>query len=140
MRIEKERMTMAMTTEEAIATLQDDSLSSTKRESAIHFIQHNPSQEGIEALVSTLRDRDSGVRYACGSALAALGEQGLKPLLRALAGTANDPMLREGAHHALVHSASSTVRKETEELQKALQGPGAQWSSMEEAARLLYRS
>ncbi len=129
---------MATTTEQAIATLQDDSLSSTKRETAIHYLQHNPSDEGTAALVAALRDRDSGVRWACGTALAALGDQALTPLLKSIASEDNDPMLRDGAHHALVHSASSSVRTKTQALQKALKGPGAQLSSMDEAAKILY--
>lgn len=137
---EKARTTMATTAEEAIAVLQDDRQPTNKRETAVHYLQHNPSQEGTAALVAGLRDRDSGVRWACGSALAELGEQALEPLLRAVASTDNDPMLREGAHHALAHSTSSSVRTRTERLRQALKGPGAQLASMEEAAKLLYGS
>jgi HEAT repeat protein len=131
---------MASSTEEAIATLQDDSLSPNRREAAARYLQHNPSDEGTEALVAALRDRDSGVRWACGTALAAMGSQALTPLLRALASTDNDAMLREGAHHALAHNVSSSVREQTKELLTALRGPGAQLSSMEEATKLLYGS
>jgi HEAT repeat protein len=130
---------MATTTEEAIATLQDDSQPTNTRETAVHWLQHNPSEEGIQALVVALRDRDSGVRWACGSALAAIGEPALTPLLRAISSTDNDPMLREGAQRALIHNASPDVRMRTQALQKALVGPGAQLASMEEAAKLIIR-
>ncbi len=131
---------MASSTDEAIATLQDDSLAENKREAAARYLQHHPSDEGTDALVAALRDRDSGVRWACGTALAALGERALPPLLRALASTDNDQMLREGAHHALAHNTSQAVRDKTKNLLGALRGPGAQLSSMEEAAKLLYGS
>lgn len=130
---------MATTTEEAIATLQNDSLSSNKRETAIHYLQHNPTEEGMKALVAALRDRDAGVRWAASTALASLGDQALPALLRAIASTDNDPMLRDGAHHALAHNSSRAIRAKTLELQKALVGPGAQLVSMEEAAKLLYQ-
>jgi HEAT repeat protein len=129
---------MANPTEEAIATLQNDALPAGTRETAVHYLQHHPSDEGTLALVVGLRDRDAGVRWACSTALAALGDQALAPLLRAVASTDNDPMLREGAHHALEHSTSAAVRDKTEALRAALKGPGAQLASMEEAAKVLY--
>ena len=131
---------MPTTTTEAIATLKNDKLSTHKRGAAVHYLQDNPSEEGTAALVDALRDRDSGVRWACGSALALQGDRALKPLLRALTSTDNDSMLREGTHHALVQSASARVRAQSQELQKALVGPGAQLASMKAAAKLLYQS
>ena len=128
---------MAMTTEQAIATLQDDTLPENEREAAVHYLQHHPSEEGTTALVVALRDRDPGVRWACGTALSMLGDDALKPLLRAIGSTDNDPMLRQGAKHALAHSSSTDVRTKTKELQKALVGPGAQLASMEAAAKLM---
>ena len=131
---------MPTTTDEAIATLTNDKLSTNERETAVHYLQDNPSEEGSKALVDVLRDRDSGVRWACGAALAVQGDHALKPLLSALTSTDNDAMLREGAHHVLVHSSSARVRSQTQELQKALVGPGAELASMEAAAKVLYRT
>jgi len=130
---------LATTTEEAITTLANQALTSNERETAIHYLQYNPSGEGVNALVAALRDRDPGVRYACSTALATLGERALMPLLRAISSTDNDSMLREGAHRVLAHSTSQDVREKTAPLRKALVGPGAQLASMEEAAKLLYQ-
>jgi HEAT repeat protein len=131
---------MVTTTDEAIAKLRNEKLPTNERKSAARFLQNHPTEEGTEALVEALQDRNPGVRWACGSALAAQGDFALKPLLRALTSTENDPMLREGAHHALAHNSSAQVRTETQELREALIGPGAQLASMEAAAKLLYKS
>ena len=128
---------MTSTIEEAISILQNDTLPENERKAAVHYIQYYPSADGKDALVEGLLDRDSGVRWACSTALAALGEEALLPLLRAIGSTSNDPMLREGALHALMHSSSKEVRDKTKELQEALEGPGAQFASMEAATKLM---
>ncbi len=128
---------MLSTTNEALAALQNDSLPENQRKAAAHYLQHHPSPEGINALIENLTDGDPGVRWACSTALAELGEASLKPLLMAIGGTSNDMLLREGALHALAHSSSKDVREKTTQLRAALKGPGAQLSSMEEATKLM---
>ena len=56
--------------------------------------------KAAEALVAALDDDDDfDVRWLAGQALAALGREGLRPLLLALADRPHSPTLQEGAYH-----------------------------------------
>ncbi len=128
---------MFASTEEAIQSLQDSSQTEHDREEAVHYLQHNPSDEGIAALVAALEDDDSGVRWACGTALAMAGEAALLPLVTSLTSPSNSTRLREGARHVFHQSSSPTVHAETAELQKCLRGIDADLRTMEAAYELL---
>ena len=51
------------------------------------------------ALVNALDDRDGDVRWLAAAGVAALGQDGLQPLLAGLLERARSPWFREGAHH-----------------------------------------
>ena len=51
------------------------------------------------ALVNALDDRDGDVRWLAAEGVAALGQEGLQPLLAALLQRAESGWFREGAHH-----------------------------------------
>lgn len=130
---------MFNSTEQAINILQNTNLSETEREEPVQYLKENPSEEGIQALITGLEDDDFGVRWACGAALAELGEQGLKPLLKALAQPNSSARLREGARHVLDYNSSSKVRIHRGELIRALKGSATGVSSMEAAHNLLHK-
>jgi HEAT repeat protein len=133
----REEQTMFASTEEAIQSLQDSSQTEHHREEAIRFLQHNPSDEGVAALVAALEDDDSGVRWASGTALAIAGEAALRPLVMALTSPSNSARLREGARHVFHQSSSQKVQRETAKLQKCLRGIDADLRTMEAAYELL---
>ncbi len=128
---------MIDSTAEAIALLQNTSLSEQEREHAVHFLRDHPTPEGIEALVTALEDDDAGVRWSAGAALAQLGDAAFPALLEKLAHKSNDTWLREAAHHVIHDNSSPRVRDESGDLMRALQGPGADIASMEAAYNLL---
>ncbi len=53
------------------------------------------------ALVRTLEDERSGIRWLAAEGLATMGREGLLPLLEALEHDSDSERLREGAHHVL---------------------------------------
>ena len=53
------------------------------------------------ALVAALEDEGPGIRWIAGEGLIALSQNGLVPLLHALARKADSVWLRQGAHHVL---------------------------------------
>ena len=128
---------MFASTEEAIQLLQDGSQSEHRRVEAIHYLQGNSSDKVIAALVAALEDDDSGVRWACGTALAMAGEAALLPLVKALASPSNSTYLREGARHVFRQSSSQKVQLDTADLQKCLRGIDADLRTMEAAYKLL---
>jgi HEAT repeat protein len=56
-----------------------------------------------DALVKTLEDRWSGIRWLAAEGVIALGRAGLAPMLQALMHHSDSMWLREGAHH-VIHS------------------------------------
>jgi HEAT repeat protein len=123
---------------DAIAILQDLHLPELEREEATHYLQAHPTPQAIRALVATLEDDDCGVRWACGAALAMLGEDALPILLEALADPNNSRRLRDSARHVLYYNIDPQVQQITHSLFQALRGPAAQLETMEIAFRLLH--
>ena len=128
---------MIESTEQAISILQNTKLGELDREDAIEYLRLNPSAEGSLALVAALDDDDHGVGWACGSALASLGEQAFPPLLEALSQPDNSIRLRQGARHVIHYNSSIKVRHQSAQLLKALKGQGAALSTEVEAHKLL---
>ena len=128
---------MIESTEQAISILQNTKLGELEREDAVHYLQQNPSAEGNQALVAGLEDDDYGVGWACGSALAILGEQAFLPLLEALSQPGNSTRLRKGARHVIHYNSSPKIHSQAAGLMKALKGQGAASSTEVEAHRLL---
>lgn len=123
---------------DALARITDTNRSVSEREEAIHFLRNQePTEEEIKLLVSILDDDAPGVRWAAGSALAALGTRALPPLLRALFEPESNSLLRASIHHVLHDNEHPTVRKRAEPLLKVLSGPGSDVAAMEEARRWL---
>ena len=122
---------------QAISILQNTKLGELEREDAAHYLQQNPSAEGNQALVAGLEDDDYGVGWACGAALAALGEQAFVPLLEALSQPDNSTRLRKGARHVIHYNSSSKIHSQAAGLMKALKGQGSASSTEVEAHRLL---
>lgn len=128
---------MIESTEQAIGILQNSDLGEQEKEEAVDFLQKNPSAESYDALVAGLDDDDYGVGWACGSALAQLGEPAFPPLLKALSQPGNSIRLRRGARHVIHYNTSIKVRNQSADLLKALKGQGAASSTEVEAHRLL---
>jgi HEAT repeat protein len=123
--------------EEALSILNDLARPEQERADAVDYLKRHADADAIAALVATLHEGDYGVRRSAAHALAEIGEPALRPLLRALASTGNDVNLRQAAWHILHHNSSPAVRNRSAALQAALQGPGAETYSMEEAFKLL---
>jgi HEAT repeat protein len=125
--------------EEALHVFTDPSRSENEREKALELLKGNPTDRVTSALIASLHEPDSGIRWAAGNVLAEMGDAALKPLLLELASARNDLNLRNAAIHIFHTSHSDNVRSRTASLQKVLKGPGAraQIASMEEANKLL---
>jgi HEAT repeat protein len=63
------------------------------------------------ALVQALEDQDGDVRWLAAVALIAIGREGLRPLLTALAERSDSDWLRQGAHH-VCHDLAKTTNGE----------------------------
>ena len=123
--------------EQAIGILKNNKLGELEREEAVEYLRKNPSAEGNDALIAGLDDDDYGVHWACGSALADLGEQAFPPLLMALSQSDNSIRLRRGARHVIHYNKSAKVRTKSAGLLKALKGQGAASATEVEAHKLL---
>ena len=123
--------------QQAISILQNTGLGELEREHAIKYLQEHPSSEAIDALVTGLEDDDYGVHWACGSALAALGEPAFPALLQALVKPDNSPRLREGTRHVVHYNLSSKVKAESGQLMQALKGSAAGIATIEAAYQLM---
>lgn len=128
---------MISSNEEALAILNDLARPEPERAEAVDHLKRHADGAAIAALLGTLHESDYGVRRTAAQALAEIGEPALRPLLKALASTGNDVNLRKAAWHVLHYNASPAVRNRSAALQAALQGPGAETYSMEEAFKLL---
>lgn len=122
---------------QAILILQNQRLPEHQRTDAIHFLSSDHGAESIAALVTALSDADHGVRWAAGSALAAIGEPAMRALLNALIQPDADKTLRDGVRHVLTDNHSAHVRQISVPLIKALKGPEADIAAMQEALKLL---
>lgn len=128
---------MFESTAQAIAALQNARLPENQRTEATHYLESDPTPDGIAALIDALCDNDHGVRWGAGSALAKIGEPAMPALLNALIGPDVDKTLRDGAHHVLTDNSSQRVRELSIPLVKALKGPQADIAAMQEALKLL---
>jgi HEAT repeat protein len=81
---------------------------------------HDPA--AAEALVDALDDDTFGVRWLAAEGLIELNEQGLKPLLSALAEHSESVWLRDGAHHILRTLANHGLHDQLAPVIEALEG------------------
>jgi len=121
----------------AITILKDTSFQEFRREQAVRYLQDHPSAEGIEALIEALADDDYGVHWACGTAVAFLGEQAFHIYLEALAKPDHSSRLREITGHIIHTNSSESVRQDGQSLLKAVKGPAAAIAAIEEANKLM---
>lgn len=128
---------MIQSVEEAITLLHDASQAEDEREQAAHYLQHNVTPAGVEALVGALEADEFSVRWASAVALAAIGDAAFRPLVAALASPENSARLREGALHVFRQSTGRAVHEKTGELQHVLRGIDADMRTMEVAFHLL---
>jgi len=127
---------MTDTLKAARILLENQSGTIQERETAIHQLSQNPTDEDIRRFVAALEDNDFGVRWAAAVALAEAGDRALPPLLRALIDRPNSVWLRQGAHHIFHYSNGPTVRQHAAEFMAATKGPAAELSTEQVAARL----
>jgi HEAT repeat protein len=90
----------------------------------------------MKILIAALEDDDHGVRFAAAEVLAEQGESSFKYLLESLA-KSNNMMLRDGARVVIHQNSSATVKVKSKDLLNALDAPGADIRTMEEATKLL---
>ena len=126
-------------TDKAISILQDASYQELVREEAVTYLKVHPSPNGIKALVLALNDDDYGVHWACGTAVAYLGEDAFHVYLEALAKADHSPRLREVAWHIIHYNSSDKVRQDGQALLVAVKGPASAIAAIAEANRLLVR-
>lgn len=122
---------------EAMAILKDSSYQEFRREEAVTYLRDHPTAENIAAIVEGLKDDDYGVHWACGTAVARLGEVAFHTYLLALAAPNHHPRLREIARHIINTNSSAKVKEDGAGLLKAAKGPAAAIATIEEANRLL---
>ncbi|MCK4899243.1 MAG: HEAT repeat domain-containing protein [Anaerolineales bacterium] len=122
--------------EEAVKVAKDESLTELEREKALRYLETSDDPEAIKTLITALGDDDHGVRFAAAEVLAAQGESSFKYLLESLA-QPNNVMLRDGARVVIHQNSSVTVKAKSKELLNALDAPGADIRTMEEATKLL---
>ena len=122
--------------EEAVKVAKDESLTELEREKALRYLEQSDDPEVIKMLIAALEDDDHGVRFAAAEVLAAQGESSFKYLLESLA-QPNNMMLRNGARVVIHQNSSVTVKAKSKELLNALDAPGADIRTMEEATKLL---
>ena len=125
--------------ENAIAVLQDVTLQEFRREEAAAYLHDHPSAQGIEALVKGLEDDDYGVHWACGTAVARLGDEAFHAYLEALAKPNHNPRLREIARHIVHTNSSEHVKQDGRSLLEAVKGPASAIATIEEANILLLK-
>jgi HEAT repeat protein len=92
-----------------------------------------------EALVHTLEDEKSAVRWLAATALINLGRDALVPLLRGLEGSSDSIWFRDGAHHVLRSLVRDGVAEEAipvlealENLEPAVEAPVAAYHVLED--------
>lgn len=122
---------------EALALLENSSLSNLERKEAIHYLAENLNPPVVRKLVDTLEDHEFSIRWAAAKALAHAGEQAWTPVLRKLVAAGGDGRVREVAHHVLNKNASTRVQKESQNLLKAMKGPAADMATPQAAYELL---
>ena len=125
--------------EQALAVAVDSGRSSLDREQAIHQLGTSPTPDVISHLIKLLEDNADGVRWAASSALIDCGETALKPLLQALLDQHDSVWLRRGAYRVFHDTKSLKVQQATADVIKALNGPAAESTTTDAAARALMK-
>jgi HEAT repeat protein len=125
--------------EQALAVAVDTGRPVLEREQAIHRLGHSPTLDVIEHLIKLLEDNADGVRWAASSALIECGDAALKPLLQALLDQHDSVWLRRGAYRVFHDTKSYKVQQATGEVVKALNGPAAESTTTDAAARALMK-
>jgi HEAT repeat protein len=124
------------TEQQAIAILRDNRYGEFERERAIRFLQEHPSDEGIKAMVRGLEDDDYGVHWACGTAIAYLGENAFPAYLEALSKPDHSARLRDSARHIVHYNSSPRVKDDSQALLAAVKGPSPAITTIEAAYKL----
>jgi hypothetical protein len=125
--------------EKLLATATNTGKPVPEREQAIHALGKHPTPEVINALIAALEDEADGIRWAASSALIETGEAALKPLLQALLDQHDSVWLRRGAYRVFHDTKSYKVQQATGEVVKALNGPAAESTTTDAAARALMK-
>jgi HEAT repeat protein len=125
--------------EQALAVAVDTGRPVPEREQAIHRLGQSPTPDVIEHLIKLLEDNADGVRWAASSTLIECGDAALKPLLQALLDQHDSVWLRRGAYRVFHDTKSYKVQQATGEVVKALNGPAAESTTTDAAARALMK-
>ena len=125
--------------EQALAVAVDSGRPALEREQAIHQLGNSPTPDVIDHLIKLLEDNADGVRWAASTVLIECGDAALKPLLQALIDQHDSVWLRRGAYRVFHDTKSYKVQQATTELVKALNGPAAESSTTDAAARALMK-
>jgi HEAT repeat protein len=125
--------------EQTLAVAVDTGRPVLEREQAIHKLGESPTPDVIDHLIKLLEDNEDGVRWAASSALIECGDAALKPLLQALLDQHDSVWLRRGAYRVFHDTKSYKVQQATAELVKALNGPAAESTTTDAAARALMK-
>lgn len=125
--------------DQALAVAVDTGRPVPEREQAIHRLGHSPTPDVIEQLIKLLEDNADGVRWAASTALIESGDAALKPLLQALLDQHDSVWLRRGAYRVFHDTKSYKVQQATAEVVKALNGPAAESTTTDAAARALMK-
>jgi HEAT repeat protein len=125
--------------EQALAVAVDTGRPVPEREQAIHRLGQSPTPDVIEHLIKLLEDNADGVRWAASSALIECGDAALKPLLQSLLDQHDSVWLRRGAYRVFHGTKSYKVQQATSEVVKALNGPAAESTTTDAAARALMK-
>ena len=123
--------------EQALAVAVDSGRSPMEREQAIHQLGKSPSPDVVDHLINLLEDNADGVRWAASNALIECGEAALKPLLQALLDQHDSVWLRRGAYRVFHDTKNYKVQQATADVVKALNGPAAESTTTDAAARAL---
>ncbi len=125
--------------EQALAVAVDSGRPALEREQAIRQLSEAPNPNVVDHLIKLLEDNADGVRWAASTALIACGEAALKPLLKALLDQHDSMWLRRGAYRVFHDTKSYKVQQATAEVIKALNGPAAESTTTDAAARALMK-
>ena len=125
--------------EQALAVAVDSGVPVLEREQAIHQLGESPSPDIVDHLIRLLEDNADGVRWAASSALIECGDMALRPLLMALLDQHDSVWLRRGAYRVFHDTKSYKIQQATAELVKALNGPAAESTTTDAAARALMK-
>ena len=125
--------------EQALAVAVDSGVPVLEREQAIHQLGESPTPDIVDHLIRLLEDNADGVRWAASSALIECGDMALKPLLQALLDQHDSVWLRRGAYRVFHDTKSYKVQQTTADVIKALNGPAAESTTTDAAARALMK-